>query len=222
MRAKWRRRSSRSRSCVAAKAVWLWAIPAAGAIVCLAWAALLTSYRKLNSAKFEVLMQLEADLPVPPFTRERDSAKTPNMSRNAFPAAVLVSIGCSVAFRLAPFVFTERTMSCKSPILRARRSILVTIRRSCRQHLSAHSWKQPGGDETDNDRLSQPRMSQLSQTPHVAPRLLSPLRRRRKSQGVHAPLGPAAKVRPQHSFQAPALLKYSLVPMLYRHMANFR
>ena len=57
---------------VAAKAVWLWAIPAAGAIVCLAWAALLTSYRKLNHAKFEVLMQLEADLPVPPFTRERE------------------------------------------------------------------------------------------------------------------------------------------------------
>jgi hypothetical protein len=57
---------------VAAKAVWLWAIPAAGIIVCLAWAALLTSYRKLNRAKFEVLAQLEADLPVPPFTRERE------------------------------------------------------------------------------------------------------------------------------------------------------
>jgi hypothetical protein len=57
---------------VAAKAVWLWAIPAAGAIVCLAWAALLTSYRKLNRAKFEVLTRLEADLPVPPFTRERE------------------------------------------------------------------------------------------------------------------------------------------------------
>jgi hypothetical protein len=56
----------------AAKAVWLWAIPAAGVIVCLAWAALLVSYRKLNRAKFEVLMQLEADLPVPPFTRERE------------------------------------------------------------------------------------------------------------------------------------------------------
>jgi hypothetical protein len=42
----------------AAKPVWLWAIPAAGAIVCLAWAALLASYRKLNRAKFEVLMQL--------------------------------------------------------------------------------------------------------------------------------------------------------------------
>jgi hypothetical protein len=56
----------------AAKGVWLWAIPAAGVIVCLAWAALLTSYRKLNRAKFGVLMQLEADLPVPPFTRERE------------------------------------------------------------------------------------------------------------------------------------------------------
>ena len=56
----------------AAKAVWLWAIPAAGVIVCLAWAALLVSYRKLNRAKFEVLAQLEADLPVPPFTRERE------------------------------------------------------------------------------------------------------------------------------------------------------
>jgi len=57
---------------VAAKAVWLWVIPAAGAIVCLAWAALLTSYRKLNHAKFEVLMQLESDLPMPPFARERE------------------------------------------------------------------------------------------------------------------------------------------------------
>lgn len=57
---------------VAQKAVWLWAIPAAGAIVCLAWAALLTSYRKLNRAKFAVLAELETDLPVPPFTRERE------------------------------------------------------------------------------------------------------------------------------------------------------
>jgi hypothetical protein len=35
-----------------------------------------TSYRKLNRAKFEVLMQLEADLPVPPFTRERDICRS--------------------------------------------------------------------------------------------------------------------------------------------------
>jgi hypothetical protein len=57
----------------AQKVVWLWAIPAAGAIVCLAWAALLTSYRKLNRAKFAVLTQIEADLPIPPFTREREA-----------------------------------------------------------------------------------------------------------------------------------------------------
>lgn len=55
------------------KAVWLWAIPAAGAIVCLAWAALLTSYRQLNRTKFAVLREIEADLPVAPFTRERET-----------------------------------------------------------------------------------------------------------------------------------------------------
>jgi hypothetical protein len=57
----------------AQKVVWLWAIPAAGAIVSLAWVALLTSYRKLNRAKFVVLTQIEADLPIPPFTREREA-----------------------------------------------------------------------------------------------------------------------------------------------------
>jgi hypothetical protein len=55
----------------AQKGVWLWAIPAAGMIVCVAWVALLTSYRKPNSAKFAVLAEMESDLPVPPFTRER-------------------------------------------------------------------------------------------------------------------------------------------------------
>jgi hypothetical protein len=53
------------------KAVWQWAIPAAGAIVCIAWAALLASYRELNRAKFTVLAEIEADLPVSPITRER-------------------------------------------------------------------------------------------------------------------------------------------------------
>jgi hypothetical protein len=52
--------------------VWLWAIPAAGVLVCAAWALLLTSYRKLNRAKFTVLMDMEADLPSSPFTRERE------------------------------------------------------------------------------------------------------------------------------------------------------
>src|ERR1700739_4516113 len=46
---------------VAQKAIWLWAIPAAGILVCMAWAALLMSYRKLNRAKFAVLTQMEAN-----------------------------------------------------------------------------------------------------------------------------------------------------------------
>jgi hypothetical protein len=60
----------------AQKAIWLWAIPAAGAIVCAAWAALLASYRELNRAKFAVLAQLEADLPIPPFTRKEEIYKS--------------------------------------------------------------------------------------------------------------------------------------------------
>jgi hypothetical protein len=54
------------------KAVWPWAIPATGAIVCAAWVALLTSYRKLNRAKFAVPREIEADLPVQPLKRERE------------------------------------------------------------------------------------------------------------------------------------------------------
>jgi hypothetical protein len=57
------------------KMVWLWAIPAAGAIVCLAWSALLKSYRELNRAKFAVLAELEAELPASPTTRERQIYK---------------------------------------------------------------------------------------------------------------------------------------------------
>jgi hypothetical protein len=58
------------------RAVWLSTIPAAGVIVCLAWAALLSSYRKLTNAKFAVLAELEADLPTSPFTRERQIYKS--------------------------------------------------------------------------------------------------------------------------------------------------
>ena len=54
------------------KAVWLLAIPAAGLIVCVAWRALLESYRQLNRAKFEVLQKLEGLFPVQPFTREQE------------------------------------------------------------------------------------------------------------------------------------------------------
>src|SRR5829696_2166522 len=45
-----------------------------------------------------------------------NSAKTPSMSRNALPAAVVVSIGWSAALRNAPLAFSSRTMSCRSPI----------------------------------------------------------------------------------------------------------
>jgi len=55
----------------AQKAVWLWAIPAAGALVCLAWVALLISYRKLNGAKFNVLKEIEVNLAFAVFTREQ-------------------------------------------------------------------------------------------------------------------------------------------------------
>lgn len=50
--------------------VWLIAIPAAGLIICMAWAALLVSYRKLNHAKFSVLMEMEKKLPYPIYTLE--------------------------------------------------------------------------------------------------------------------------------------------------------
>jgi hypothetical protein len=57
------------------KAVWLCAIPAAGMIVCVAWGALLSSYSKLNRAKFAVLSELEKKLLMGPFTLERESYK---------------------------------------------------------------------------------------------------------------------------------------------------
>lgn len=51
---------------------WLIAIPASGVIMCFAWAAMLSSYRKLNSAKFQVIHELEASLPASPFLREKE------------------------------------------------------------------------------------------------------------------------------------------------------
>lgn len=44
-------------------------------IVSLAWMALVASYRKLNSAKFAVLEELEVNLSASPFTREREIYK---------------------------------------------------------------------------------------------------------------------------------------------------
>ena len=55
-----------------AQELWLWAIPAAGMLVCIAWASLLASYRQLNAAKFKVLQELETDLVFQPFKREQE------------------------------------------------------------------------------------------------------------------------------------------------------
>ena len=56
----------------AVTAVWLWAIPVAGILVCIAWFALLKSFRSVNHAKFEVLKEIEQDLAYKPFTREEE------------------------------------------------------------------------------------------------------------------------------------------------------
>lgn len=61
------------------KPLWLLAIPAAGIILSVAWASLLTSYRKLNRAKFGVLQQLEAELTdVSPFHKEQELYRQDN------------------------------------------------------------------------------------------------------------------------------------------------
>ena len=58
------------------KPLWLLAIPVAGAIVSVAWTSLLSSYRKLNRAKFAVLQELETGLgDVAPFKKERELYK---------------------------------------------------------------------------------------------------------------------------------------------------
>jgi hypothetical protein len=80
------------------KAIWLWAIPTAGAIVCVAWMALLSSYRKLGSAKFAVIAELEADLPAAPFTRERqiykkDGRRATSRIEISIPACFVVLYG---------------------------------------------------------------------------------------------------------------------------------
>jgi hypothetical protein len=87
---------------IAQKTIWLWAIPAAGAIVCVAWAALLTSYRKLNRAKFTVLQEIEIELPSHPFTREREVYR---LDRRRSLSQVETAIpGCFVLLYLAMLI----------------------------------------------------------------------------------------------------------------------
>jgi hypothetical protein len=84
------------------KAIWLWAIPAAGVLVSIAWMALLVSYRKLNSAKFAVLRQMEADLPFPVFTREREAYRRDG--RRSLSSVERLVPGCFVLLYLVVLV----------------------------------------------------------------------------------------------------------------------
>ena len=52
-----------------------WAAPTAGLLLCSAWWLLLRSYRELSAAKFNILHELERDLPASPFTDEWDALK---------------------------------------------------------------------------------------------------------------------------------------------------
>jgi hypothetical protein len=81
------------------KQIWLWAIPAAGAIVSVAWGVLLTSYRQLNSAKFQVLQEMEKELPIPPFTREREIYRS-HRRRSLSTIEILIP-ACFIALYLA-------------------------------------------------------------------------------------------------------------------------
>jgi hypothetical protein len=49
---------------------WRYAIPVAGIAVCVAWKILITSYKNLNTAKFEIIHELEACLPIALFRHE--------------------------------------------------------------------------------------------------------------------------------------------------------
>lgn len=54
------------------KDLWLVFVPACGAMVCSTWMFLISSYQKLNSAKFQVIKEIEARLPISPFCREEE------------------------------------------------------------------------------------------------------------------------------------------------------
>lgn len=86
--------------------VWLLAIPCAGAIICLAWAALLASYSKLNEAKFKVIHELEANLPAAPYLREQEiyralGRRSLSKVEKAVPFVLIVLYAAFAIIRLA-------------------------------------------------------------------------------------------------------------------------
>jgi hypothetical protein len=77
--------------------LWLWAIPLAGMIVSIAWVSLLTSYRKLNRAKFGVLEEIETRLAITPFKREQELYKADNR-RSLSDVEILIPIGFIILY----------------------------------------------------------------------------------------------------------------------------
>lgn len=57
------------------KPIWLYVVPLAGLVICIAWAALIASHRNLNTVKFEVIHELEARLPAALYAHEWDVAE---------------------------------------------------------------------------------------------------------------------------------------------------
>ncbi len=57
------------------KATWQYVVPLAGVLICIAWAALIGSYRNLNTVKFELIHELEARLPAALYAHEWDLAQ---------------------------------------------------------------------------------------------------------------------------------------------------
>ena len=55
--------------------LWLLVVPAAGILVCFTWYMLILNYRKLNTAKFLVIHELEEHLPAALFDREWELAE---------------------------------------------------------------------------------------------------------------------------------------------------
>lgn len=52
------------------EARWQLALPVAGAILCASWWALIKGYRTVNAAKFQIIHELESELPRQPYKKE--------------------------------------------------------------------------------------------------------------------------------------------------------
>ena len=56
--------AGRDVSLASAAALWRWLVPIAGLLVCVTWIAAMRDYRRVRTAKFSVLIELEERLPV--------------------------------------------------------------------------------------------------------------------------------------------------------------